>query len=60
MAELERIKVEADCMQDVNVSCLQHGTDRVTHKMTEQLRFDVPRTEPVPLSLALEHLPSRS
>ena len=46
-------------MQDVNVSCLQHGTDRDTHKLIEQLRFDVPRTEPVPLSPALD-LPNRS
>ena len=57
IAELERIKVEADRIQDVNISNLQHGMDRVTHKLTEQLpgvQFDVPRTEPVPLSQALE------
>jgi hypothetical protein len=57
IAELERIKVEADRMQDVNISNLQHGMDRVTHKLTGQLpgvQFDVPRTEPVPLSQALE------
>lgn len=59
IAELERNKVEADCMQDVNVSCLQHGTDRDTHKLIEQLRFDVPRAEPVLLSPALD-LPNRS
>jgi hypothetical protein len=57
IAELERIKVEADRMQDVNISYLQHGMDRATHKLTGQLpgvQFDVPRTEPVPLSQALE------
>jgi hypothetical protein len=57
IAELERIKVEADRMQDVNISDLQHGMDRATHKLTGQLpgvQFDVPRTEPVPLSQALE------
>ena len=57
IAELERIKLEADRMQDVNISDLQHGMDRVTHKLTGQLpgvQFDVPRTEPVPLSQALE------
>ena len=57
IAELERIKVEADRMQDVNISGLQHGMDRVTHKLTGQLpgvQFDVLCTEPVPLSQALE------
>ena len=57
IAELERINVEADHMQDVNISNLQHGMDRVTHKLIEQLpgvKFDVHHTEPIPLSQALE------
>ncbi|KAH9980631.1 hypothetical protein BJV77DRAFT_1047487, partial [Russula vinacea] len=48
IAELERIKLEADRMQDVNISDLQHGMDRVTHKLTGQLpgvQFDVPPLE---------------
>ena len=57
IAELERMKVEADRMQDVNISDLQHGMDRATHKLTGQLpgvQFDVLRAEPVPLGQALE------
>ena len=53
IAELERIRVEAHHMQDVEISDLQHGMDRVTHKLTGQLpgvQFDLPRTEPIPLS----------
>ena len=57
IAELERIKVEADRMQDVNISDLQQGMDQATHKLTSQLpgvQLDVPPTELVPLSQALE------
>jgi hypothetical protein len=57
IAELERIKVEVDRMQDVNISDLQHGMDHVTDKLIGQLpnvQFDLPCTNPVPLSQALE------
>ena len=55
VAELERIKVEADHMNllDVKISDLQHGMDRVTHKLTGRLpgvQFDPPRMDTIPLS----------